>query len=276
MTWLVAPKVACAARSADNGSTDVAKTAPSDLPQQRQRLGCTAAAPVRPLRYVGGVDISFTKNSSDNACASLVVLSFPELIVVHQLHARVTMTLPYISGFLAFREVEHIAALVERLRAERPDLLPDVVFVDGNGVLHPRGAGLASHLGVLCNLRTIGIGKTFLHIDGLTRDGVRAACGALPPEARGEYELRGDSGTVWGRALCFNDSVTAPIFVSVGHRVALQTAVALTRACCLYRMPEPVRQADILSRALVREWQGEDAAGMGAAAEGGLIRGDCG
>ncbi|CAN0361495.1 unnamed protein product, partial [Scytosiphon promiscuus] len=69
--------------------------------------------------------------------------------------------------------VDHLARLVDQLRRERPDLEPDVLFVDGNGRLHPRGAGLASHLGVVTGLRTVGLGKTFLHVDGLTKGGVR-------------------------------------------------------------------------------------------------------
>lgn len=69
----------------------------------------------------------------------------------------VQLTQPYIPGFLAFREVDHLLALLERLRASRPELVPDVIFVDGNGVLHPRGFGLASHLGVLARIPTVGL-----------------------------------------------------------------------------------------------------------------------
>ncbi|CAM9997535.1 unnamed protein product, partial [Ectocarpus fasciculatus] len=131
------------------------------------------ATPSQLLRLVGGVDISFVKGSEENACASLVVLEFPSLQTVYEAYERVTMNHPYMSGFLAFREVDHLARLVGQLRRERPDLEPDVVFVDGNGRLHPRGAGLACHLGVVTGLRTVGLGKTFLQVDGLTKVGVR-------------------------------------------------------------------------------------------------------
>jgi endonuclease V len=240
-----------------------------------------AAGTLRTLRVIAGVDISFSLGSNENACATLVVLSWPELDVVYETSSRVTMDQPYIAGYLAFREVGHLAALVARMRLERPDLDVDIVFVDGNGILHPRGAGLASHLGVLCNLRTIGIGKTFLHVDGLTKPRVRelvtaaaAAAAAASNDSSNStssgssssssiaVNLVGDSGAVWGAALCCSGTVN-PIYVSIGHRVSLSTAVALTQLTCRYRVPEAVRQADIRSRETVRDWGAQQAADVG-------------
>ncbi|CAM9632182.1 unnamed protein product [Pylaiella littoralis] len=215
----------------------------------------------RVLRLVGGVDISFVKGSEENACATLVVLQFPSLKTVYEAYERVTMDYPYMSGFLAFREVNHLARLVGQLRRERPDLEPDVTFVDGNGRLHPRGAGLACHLGVVTGLRTVGLGKTFLHVDGLTKAGVRERVKALLSVGEREMPLLGASGTVWGMALVPKEEegkkaavVSSPVFVSVGHRVSLETCVALTKAVGRYRVPEPVRQADMRSREVIREW----------------------
>jgi endonuclease V len=236
-----------------------------------------AAGTLRRLRFIAGVDISFTLGSNDDACATLVVLSWPELDVVYETSSRVTMYQPYIAGYLAFREVGHLAALVARMRAERPDLDVDIVFVDGNGILHPRGAGLASHLGVLCNLRTIGIGKTFLHVDGLTKPRVRELVAAAAAAAAASNDssnnssssssssssvavhLVGDSGAVWGAALCCSGTAN-PIYVSIGNRVSLSAAVALTQLTCKYRVPEAVRQADIRSREIVRSWGAQQAA----------------
>eukprot|EP00752_Nemacystus_decipiens_P007014 g6292.t1 len=215
----------------------------------------------RPLKLVGGVDISFVKGSHENACATLVVLEFPSLETVYEAYERVTMGYPYISGFLAFREVDHLARLVEQLRRERPDLEPDILFVDGNGRLHPRGAGLACHLGVVTGLRTVGLGKTFLQVDGLTKTGVRERVRTLLEEGEREMPLVGASGAVWGTALVPKEEegrkvgiVTNPVFVSVGHRVSLETCVALTKAVGRYRVPEPIRQADMRSREVIREW----------------------
>ena len=91
------------------------------------------------LHHVGGVDISFDKETPNHACAMLCVLSFPSLEVVHVSSALVEMTEPYIPGFLAFREVGFLLELLECVREKCPHLAPQVIMVDGNGVLHPRG-----------------------------------------------------------------------------------------------------------------------------------------
>ncbi|XP_073876949.1 endonuclease V isoform X1 [Macaca fascicularis] len=90
------------------------------------------------LRRVGGVDVSFVKGDSVRACASLVVLSYPELEVVYEESRMVSLTAPYVSGFLAFREVPFLLELVQQLREKEPGLMPQVLLVDGNGVLHHR------------------------------------------------------------------------------------------------------------------------------------------
>ncbi len=75
---------------------------------------------------------------------------------------------PYIPGFLAFREVPHLLHLIDRLRNTKPEFLPQVILVDGNGIFHQNGFGLASHLGVLANIPTIGCGKTVFFVDGIS------------------------------------------------------------------------------------------------------------
>ncbi|XP_028374875.2 endonuclease V isoform X1 [Phyllostomus discolor] len=91
------------------------------------------------LHRVGGVDVSYVKGDSARACASLVVLSYPELEVVYEDCRMVCLTAPYLPGFLAFREAPFLVDAVQRLREREPGLLPQVLLVDGNGVLHPRG-----------------------------------------------------------------------------------------------------------------------------------------
>ena len=103
--------------------------------------GGDAASPAPGLRFVGGCDISFIKGNEVDALAMVVVLSFPELEVVHEVSAMVKLTAPYIPGFLAFREAPHLVALLERIKAEKPELFPQVLFVDGNGMLHPKASG---------------------------------------------------------------------------------------------------------------------------------------
>lgn len=84
-----------------------------------------------------------------------------------------TADYPYIPGFLAFKEVPVYTILFNRLKANKPELWPDVLLVDGNGILHNRGFGCASHVGVLFDLPSIGVGKTVFAVDGLTQDGVK-------------------------------------------------------------------------------------------------------
>ena len=113
---------------------------------------------MRELRYVGGVDISHAAKGSDMACAGLVVLELPSLKQVHRTFKMVRCTEPYIPGFLAFREVEFLVDILKETKKKAPQLMPQVILVDGNGTLHHRGFGLASHLGVLSGIPTIGIG----------------------------------------------------------------------------------------------------------------------
>jgi len=205
-----------------------------------------------PLRRVGGVDVSFVKDDPDTACAALVVLEFPSLRLLYEDYAIVKLDLPYISGFLAFRECPHLTAMVETLRRDRPELLPQIVLVDGMGVLHPRGLGLASHLGVVTGLPTIGVGKTFLNVDGLQRDKVLRESHERLGGSGDTWRLVGASGRELGAALRSTAGAPNPVFVSRGHLITLETALRVVRACCKYRVPEPIRLADKGSREYLR------------------------
>ncbi|XP_022379297.1 endonuclease V isoform X4 [Enhydra lutris kenyoni] len=163
------------------------------------------------LRRVGGVDVSFVKGDSVRACASLVVLSYPEL---------------------------------------------EVLFVDGNGVLHHRGFGVACHLGVLTDLPCVGVAKKLLQVDGLENDAQHKEKIRLLQAGGDSFPLVGGSGTVLGMALKSHDHSSKPLYVSVGHKISLEAAVRLTRGCCRFRIPEPVRQADIRSRDYIRRTLG--------------------
>lgn len=122
---------------------------------------------VKPITHVGGTDISFVPNTN-TAVACVVSMTFPELKVVASRMQVVELTVPYIPNFLAFREVKPLQSCVELLRKECADVFPQVWLVDGNGTLHPRRAGLATHLGVLCNIPTIGVAKNLLAVEGLS------------------------------------------------------------------------------------------------------------
>ncbi|KAM5307772.1 endonuclease V isoform 1-T1 [Glossophaga mutica] len=204
------------------------------------------------LHRVGGVDVSFVKGDSVRACASLVVLSYPELEVVYEDCRMVSLTAPYLSGFLAFREVPFLVDAIQRLQQKEPGLMPQVLLVDGNGRLHPRGFGVACHLGVLTDLPCVGVAKKLLQVDGLENDALHKDKIRLLRAGGDSFPLTGGSGAVWGVALRSHERSTKPLYVSVGHRVSLDSAVRLTRSCCRFRVPEPVRQADIRSRDHIR------------------------
>ncbi|KAG7491660.1 hypothetical protein MATL_G00006420 [Megalops atlanticus] len=204
------------------------------------------------LERVGGVDLSFIKGDDTNACAQLVVLSFPELELIYEDTQMVTLSAPYIAGFLAFRETPCLLEALQRLQRTQPKLLPQVIFVDGNGLFHYREFGVACHLGVLSGLPCIGVAKNLLQVQGVTRSEEHMSqIGALK-KGGDTFPLTAASGRVLGKALRSSDKSTKPIYVSVGHRISLDTAVRLTHACCRYRVPEPIRQADVRSREYLR------------------------
>ncbi|XP_042756301.1 uncharacterized protein LOC111893929 isoform X3 [Lactuca sativa] len=180
---------------------------------------------VELLKYIGGVDISFSKDDPSVACGTLVVLDFKTLDVVYEDSSIVTIDVPYVPGFLGFREAPIFLKLLEKMQNGSHPFYPQLLMIDGNGILHPRGFGSACHLGVLANLPTIGIGKNLHHVDGLTNS----------------------------KALHSSKGSFKPIFVSIGHRVSLASAVEVVRRTCNYRVPEPIRQADIRSREYLRK-----------------------
>ncbi|XP_033038417.1 endonuclease V isoform X3 [Trachypithecus francoisi] len=160
------------------------------------------------LRRVGGVDVSFVKGDSVRACASLVVLSYPELEVVYEESRMVSLTAPYVSGFLAFREVPFLLELVQQLREKEPGLMPQVLLVDGNGVLHHRGFGVACHLGVLTDLPCVGVAKKLLQVDGLENNALHKEKIRLLQTRGDSFPLLGDSGTVLGMAdICSREHI---------------------------------------------------------------------
>jgi len=212
-----------------------------------------------PLRFIGGVDISFIKGDQHNACAAFVVLEFPELNVVYEDLQLVKLTAPYIAGFLAFREVHFCVEQIEKLRKNKPQYEPQVIVVDGNGIHHPLGFGMACHLGVLADIAAIGASKNLLHVDGLEKGEKHSEQISSLQKPGDSFPLIGESGQATGMAVLIGNSTKKPIYVSPGHKVSIETAAWVTSICSKYRVPEPTRQADIRSREFLRQhWKGED------------------
>lgn len=207
------------------------------------------------LRYIGGVDISFSKHDPSLACGTLVVLDFQTLQIVYQDFAFVTLRVPYVPGFLAFREAPVLLDILEKMKRSGNAFYPQLLMVDGNGILHPRGFGLACHIGVKANLPTIGIGKNLHHVDGLHQSRVRNLLEAKENSSKHFITLTGCSGHTWGAAMKSTQGSIKPIYISIGHRISLQTAIAIVQMTCKYRVPEPIRQADIRSRDYIRKYE---------------------
>ena len=115
---------------------------------------------VTELKYIAGMDISAIKHNPNIAVSALVICN-RDLKIVYEDYKLVKMDEPYIPGFLAFREVNHLVDLINELKKNKPEYIPQVILVDGNGILHNNGFGLASHLGVLIDIPTIGCSKCF-------------------------------------------------------------------------------------------------------------------
>lgn len=183
------------------------------------------------IRTVGGVDVSY----KDVSHAVVVSLAFPSLEVVEQAEAIRETSFPYVPGLLSFREIPSVLDALAKLSA-----LPDVLICDGQGYAHPRRLGLASHLGVYLDHPTVGCAKTRL-IGRYAEPGPNA----------GDFTPLVDHSEIIGVALR-SKAGTNPLFVSAGHRIDLETAVELVVRCTRgYRMPEPTRLADKLTK--VRE-----------------------
>ncbi len=188
----------------------------------------TEGAPA-DVRYVAGADIAL---GDVNGRGAVVLLSYPDLHLVEHHAVDEPVAFPYIPGLLAFREVPVLARAFEKL-----ERTPDLLLVDGHGLSHQRRFGIACHLGLLRAVPTIGVAKSRLvgrHDDP-------------PPEAGGRTELR-DGPDLVGLVLRTRDRVS-PVYVSVGHRIALHQAADWVLCLCRgYRLPEPTRLADQLSK----------------------------
>jgi len=183
-------------------------------------------APKKSIRLIGGADVSFNR-FSPTLYAGIVVMTFPELEPVEMAWAVTRTAFPYVPGYLSFREAPAVLEVIKRLKT-----LPDILILDGQGIAHPRGLGLAAHIGLILNLPTIGCAKSLL-VGTHTPVGPRK--GDSTPLIFREKEV--------GRVLRSRDHVK-PVFVSPGHLMDVETATDITLACCpKYRLPEPTRQA---------------------------------
>jgi deoxyribonuclease V len=196
--------------------------------QRRLASQVSRSSEVGAPRFIAGVDISADRGQGV-ASGAVVVLNYPELEVAEVKVVSNKLNLPYIPGLLSFREAPLILAACQKLT-----VTPDLILVDGQGIAHPRRMGLASHIGLWLNSPTIGCAKSLL-------------CGThqVPGAELGSYAEVIDNGEIIGAALRTKLGVK-PIYVSIGHKIDLPTAIYWVMKCCLgYRLPEPTRLAHL-------------------------------
>jgi len=198
--------------------------------QQQLRSEIRTTDDIPPVQYVAGVDVGFEAEGTVTR-AAIAVLTFPALDLVDRAIARRPTTFPYIPGLLSFREIPAVLAALETLQTE-----PQIFLNDGMGTAHPRRFGIACHLGWLTDKPTIGVGKSRL-------------VGTHPevPNEKGAWVPLKHQGETIGAVLRTRVN-TKPLYISPGHRVSLETAIAYVMACTpKYRLPETTRQAHRLA-----------------------------
>lgn len=183
-----------------------------------------------PIARVAGVDVGFEDDGATTR-AAVAVLAFPSLQLETSAIARMPTRFPYVPGLLSFREVPAVLAAMEQL-----DVRPDLLLCDGQGIAHPRRLGIASHLGLLLDIPSIGVAKTRLV----------GKHGEVPDE-RGAWVPLEDGGETVGAVLRTRRGVK-PLYISSGHRIGLSSAIDWVMACLTrYRLPETTRWAHRLA-----------------------------
>lgn len=180
---------------------------------------------VDAIRLVAGTDVSFERFGAD-AWAGIIVMRIEDLQVVDKIVVRAPIRFPYVPGLLSFRESPPLLEAWQQLRTK-----PDVVLCDAHGKAHPRRFGMACHFGLLVDTPAIGCAKSLL-------------CGEVETMSPvGDWFPVYDGEEMIGVALCTQPHAR-PVYVSVGHRVDLPSAIEVVRRCVRkHRIPEPLRLA---------------------------------
>ncbi len=198
--------------------------------QEALRSRVIARDRIGRVQHVAGVDASYDRTAGVTR-AAVAVLAFPGLEPASRRVVQRRTRFPYVPGYLSFRETPALLAALAGLRRR-----PDLILCDGHGLAHPRRFGLASHLGVLLDVPTIGVAKSRL-----------VGTHGPVPEARASWVPLRDGSEAIGAVLRTRAGVR-PVYVSIGHRVDLVTAIEYVLRCTpRYRLPEPVRRAHALA-----------------------------
>lgn len=188
----------------------------------------------KPL-FIAGVDGAFIDNK---VIGTACLYTFPELDLVEEAYSVLLSTFPYISGFLSFREGPAIIRAINKLIHK-----PDLIIFDGQGIAHPKNLGIASHIGVLLNIPSIGCAKS--RLIGTYKE---------PGMKKGQWSELIFKNQIVGSVVRTKDG-TRPVFVSPGHLIDIKSAREIVISCITkFRIPEPLRRADITSRKIKKRF----------------------
>lgn len=192
--------------------------------------------PTKKVSTIAGVDVSFPQK---NLGLCVIVVMDETLNVIESVYHIQEVHFPYVPGFLSFREGPIFTETVKKLKT-----VPDVFFFDGQGIAHPRGFGLAAHMGLLLGEPSLGVAKS--HLYGSYNE---------PGRNKGDFSyMYNETGEIIGTVLRTKKD-TKPVFVSPGHMIDVSTAMALImKYTGKYRIPEPTRQAHLLTQRLRRDY----------------------
>jgi len=175
------------------------------------------------IETVAGFDVGYPKSDFDDCCGACVVMDYATKEIIEEKTVFAKTFFPYIPTYLSFRELPFLKKLVAKLASK-----PTILMIDGNGLMHPYGFGIASHVGVSFNTPSIGVAKSML-------------CGKL------ENNVVEMGNKKIGHALFSSKRVRKPIFVSPGHKISFTTSLEVVRHLSFYKNPEPLRLAHILA-----------------------------
>ncbi len=175
------------------------------------------------LGTIAGIDVSYPKSEFENAKGACVVMDYKTKDIIEEITISAKTEFPYISTYLAYRELPIIKKLVNNLKTK-----PTIFMFDGNGILHPYSFGLASHAGVDLDVPSIGVAKRLLYGNVINR----------------EVFINGKKR---GYIFFSSTKIKNPIYISPGNRVSFETSLKIVKHFCRYKIPEPLRRAHILA-----------------------------
>lgn len=200
------------------------------------------------IRYYAGADISFHKDDPDKAIATLAVFDRQTHRLVAEVSCMCRTDIPYLAGYLAYREAPILMAVLDLLRNECSQILPELIVCDGNGIWHPRWCGVASHFSLISGIPCIGVAKKILAVSALSREDVIRD---MPVERGGMHDFVVD-GRLIGTGFNSTGSVKSSMYISVGSGISLETTKLFIREVTKHKVVEPVRCADLVSRRILR------------------------